>query len=345
MSRSCTLPDLEQFFVPLANGAIECGVCPHHCRLRPGQIGRCGVRVGTATAVEPVRDQGFVAQGMGRVEDHPLFHFHPGMKTLCVGSIGCSAACTFCQNWEIALAPRIDRNWSARPQFDSHAQVIDLALKQGCQALAFTYNEPTIWLEAILELAMRARAAGLSTILVTNGFVTPAALAVLSPHLDAVKLDLKGPDEAFYRKIAGISLAPVLETLRQLRHADVWCEVSTVILPGLNDSPEAVQTMVGLIHATAGAATPWHLMRFFPAYKQQDELPGDLETLRKIRHAALEFGLDYVYISNGPNIPECQTLCPRCQQFLADRRLGRFCTLQSVCPSCGTSIAGVGLAA
>jgi pyruvate formate lyase activating enzyme len=330
--------------VRLADGTIECQVCPHRCRLREGQTGLCRVRVGTASSVEPAPGQGFVAQGIGTVEDHPLFHFYPGLVTLCVGSVGCSAACTFCQNWEIALAPRIDRNWAVQHQFASYDEIFAAATRHNCEALAFTYNEPTIWLEALLELATRARRQGLRTILVTNGFVTSATLALLSPHIDAVKLDLKGPDERFYRKVVGVSLGPVLESLRQLHRAGVWCEVSTVILPGLNDSPAAVRTIAALIRNAASAETPWHLMRFFPAYQQQHEPLGDLQRLVELREEARAAGLPYVYISNAPQSLARQTICPSCQQVVADRRLGRFRALRQRCPTCDAPIAGVGLA-
>ena len=329
--------------LPLEGGRTQCGVCPHGCRLSDGQLGRCRVREGSAAGVRPVAGQGIFARGVGQVEQHPLLHFYPGMRTLGVGSAGCTATCAFCQNWELALAPLIDRRWRAQPLLQAGQPAIDMALQAGCGALAFTYNEPTVWPELLVELAAQAHEAGLHVILVTNGFVTEATLRFILPHIDAVKLDLKGPDERFYQAVAGISLAPVLDTLAQIRAAGIWHELSTVIIPGENDSEADLARMVDHIVRNSGPETPWHLMRFFPAYRMEDRAPGDLATLRLLRHRALDSGLSYVYISNIPNIAEWQTACPQCGQALTQRSWGMPTLLPAACPACGRAIAGRGL--
>ena len=328
---------------PLEGGRAQCGVCPHRCRLGDGQLGRCRVRAGSAAGVRPIAGQGIFARGVGQVEQHPLLHFYPGMRTLGVGSAGCTAACAFCQNWELALAPLIDRNWQAQPLFQAGQSAIDTALQAGCGALAFTYNEPTVWPELLVELAAQAHTAGLYVILVTNGFVTEATLRFILPHIDGVKLDLKGPDERFYRAVAGISLAPVLDTIAHLHAAGVWHEISTVIIPGENDGDADLARMAEHILGSSGPETPWHLMRFFPAYRMEDRAPGDLTRLRLLRDRARGSGLSYVYISNIPNIAEWQTACPRCGRMLTQRRWGMPTSLPAACPSCGMVIAGRGL--
>lgn len=343
--RRMSLPDRSpsQISVDLGDGVAQCQVCPHHCTLRAGQIGRCRVRVGVPPEVRPIDAQAFAARGMGTVESHALFHFYPGMKTLCIGSIGCSAACRYCQNWELALAPRIADQWTIPAAFAPDADIVAIAKEANCGGLVFSYNEPTVWIEAMLDLAKHAQAVGLRVILVTNGFVTETALNLLIPYLDAVKLDLKGPDERFYREVVGIALAPVLATLEQLRTAGVWHEVSTVIVPGVNDSEFAIEQVAKHILRCSGSSTPWHLMRFFPAYRMLDLPPGDLDTLRRLRLTAQEQGITHVYISNVPNIPEQQSYCSSCGSITAVRRPDRFMPLPQRCSMCRTPIAGRGL--
>ncbi|HKP52040.1 MAG TPA: AmmeMemoRadiSam system radical SAM enzyme [Chloroflexia bacterium] len=304
------------------NGKAMCLVCPHGCSLRTNQVGRCGVRVGTlAGEVVPHPAQLVAARGIGNVENHPLFHFYAGMMTLGVGAIGCSAACRYCQNWELALAHKVNRSWNASPVATSADDLIAVAQRRGCGAIAFTYNEPTVWPEAIVEIAGLARESGLRVIIATNGFVTERTLEVIAPYLDAVKLDLKAHNEIFYRRIAGISLQGVLRTLEYLRAHNIWHEVSTVIVPGGNDSPQAVRLMARHILAQSGPETPWHLMRFFPAYEMVEAQSGTLETLRAARSMAMEEGIRHVYISNIPALPERNTYCAQCGALLVVRGL------------------------
>lgn len=327
----------------MSGAAVQCEVCPHGCQLRVGQLGWCGVRVGRPSAVVPIARQAFVARGVGVVEDHPLFHFFPGMQTLCLGAVGCTAHCRYCQNWELALAPRIHPNWAAPPLFPDEATIVEEAQRRGCGALAFTYNEPTVWLEAILSLAQKARRAGLKVILVTNGYLTSTTLEALVPWLDAIKVDLKGADELFYREVVGIPLAPILATLEALRATPIWYEISTVILPTRHTETGASDCLIELLLRVAGADVPWHLQRFFPAYTMRQDEPGDLSELRAIRLRALQAGLRYVYISNVPDIAERATACPSCGQVAAPRRLGASRPLPRHCQGCGADFAGRGL--
>lgn len=328
----------------LNNGQVECQICPHRCRLRVGQVGLCGVRIGGgANSIIPIATQAFVARGKGEVEDHPLFHFYPGMKTLGIGAIGCTAACKYCQNWELALAPRISKSWHTEPAFSSQNKIIEIAKKQGCGALAFTYNEPTVWIEALLDLASQAQTAGLRVILVTNGYITETTLRLLTPYIDAIKLDLKGANDTFYRNIVAIPIKPVIATLEALHRSTIWYEISTVIVPGQNDDPLAIEQMIALLLRVAGPEVPWHLMRFFPAYQMSNTFPGTLAKLTQIRQQALEAGLKYVYISNVPNLTERQTTCPTCQTILSHRQLDDLQPLPKQCPVCNTLIAGRGL--
>jgi pyruvate formate lyase activating enzyme len=298
------------------------------------------VRVGIAGGVEPTTSQVFATHGLTHVEDHPLFHFYPGMKTFGIGTIGCNAACHFCQNWELALVHRTRATWRARAIFNTAEQIVEAALLHGVEAITFTYNEPTVWPEAIISVANAARAAGLRVILATNGFLSSQTLHMLLPYLDAVKIDLKGPDNESYRNLAGIHLEPVLSTMRELRAAGVWLEVSTVVVPVAGDRTIPIAAMAQHILTQTGAITPWHLMRFFPAYRMLALAPGDVEELRVLRSRAMSEGLKFVYIINVPDLPERNTSCPKCGSVVGQRSLGLPSTLGAQCGLCGENIPG-----
>jgi len=286
-----------------------------------------------------------LASGVSAIELHPFFHFFPGSRSFGVGAAGCSAACDFCQNWELALAPRLDAAWQGVARFDSAAQIVCAALENGCGVIALTYNEPTVWPELFLDLAETAHSAGLKVVALSSGFLTATARAFILPQLDALKIDLKGHNQAFYRRHAGIDLRPVLDTLAAALAAGVWCEVSTVIIPGANDTDDAVDSMATHLLDVAGPGLPWHLQRFFPAYKRLNEAIGDREQLRRLRTRAIERGLPYVYLSNLPQDAGRHSFCATCGALVAERSVGRLAPLAAQCYRCGAPIPGRGLIA
>lgn len=320
-----------------------CDVCPRLCHLHPSQHGWCSVRMQLNGAVVPDPRQGWTVASVGHVEDHPLFHFYPGMRTLSVGSVGCTAACKFCQNWELALAPIITSNWSLQRTY-SEDYLLEVAQSRDCGAIAFTFNEAIVWIEGVEQLAKRARDHHLRTILVTNGFLTERTLDRLSPWLDAIKLDLKGYSDDVSIALATIPLAAVLETMDIAKSLGLWLEVSTVIVPEIQHTPAAIAALVDLILAHGGPDTPWHLQRFFPAHDLAHRSAGDVTDLRRIRIQALEMGLKYVYISNVPAIAERSTQCRRCDRVIAVRQNTGAQRLPARCPTCNERFAGVGLA-
>lgn len=338
-------PDKDVHYLlstPLENGATICEVCPHRCTLRQGQVGRCRVRVNRDGRVQPIQSQGLVALGVATVEEHPLYHFYPGMRTLCVGSLGCTAACDFCQNWELALAPHHNLTWPSLMPADA-GEVVRHAQVNGCGAISFTYNEGAVWPEFMSEVMELGRQHGLKNVLVTNGFVSDLTWAILLPWLDGMKIDLKGSNNEFYRCVVGIDLHAVLHSLDLIREHRIWHEISTVIIPGVNDSPEAIEPLVKIILKHSGPNTPWHLMRFFPAYRGLGQPPGDIDDLRRIRQIARGTGLANVYISNVPGVPESSSNCPACSQLLSVRGLGNRTPLPPECLNCGEPICGRGL--
>lgn len=333
----------QQQLSVMSNGRIQCLVCPHMCRLQPGQKGLCRVRIADQDHVHPIIEQIFAVWSTASIEQHSLFHFYPGLKVLSLGSVGCTANCQYCQNWELALSPRYVSQWSLPEQQIVSCDVVELAQRTGCKAIAFTYNEPIVWIEAILSIAQKARQNGLLVILVTNGFITSQALKLMTPYLSAVKLDLKASDEEQYQQIAGITQMPVLETLHQLHAAKVWLEVSTVVVPGLIDSEAVISKMAKQIIDYSSKDTPWHLMRFFPSYMMTDQHIGSLKRLRELRLHAIKEGLSYVYISNVPQISERNTQCSSCQSTIAVRDGSQIIYLPNHCPRCNAQIAGCGL--
>jgi pyruvate formate lyase activating enzyme len=324
--------------------AAACGICPHDCRLLPGERGLCRMRVGAGRQVVPAPDQGIVAAAVGTVEQHPLFHFYPGSRVLSLGWLGCTAACAGCLNWELAAgrAPAACQQIVA-VQPDAQ-QVIAAARTRGCRGIAFTHNEPVVWLEQVGAVARAAKAAGLWVILVTNGYITVKALESVLPWLDAVKIDLKAGTDADYLRLAGIDGAPVLAALARLAGGHVWLELSTVVGSGMNADAPAIRQLAGTIAAIAGTSVPWHLLRFLPAHRLAALPPGSLSGLRNARAEAVAAGLRYVYISNVPGLAERDTACPACGAVLARRGLDYVQPLPAHCPACGEPQPGRGLA-
>lgn len=331
-----------RFFARVDDSISVCEVCPHRCVLRHGQFGLCRVRVNDEGDIRPVSNQVLAAVGVATVEEHPLFHFYPGTQTLCIGSTGCTARCDFCQNWELALAPHFKLSWRAVMSTDA-SEVVRTAIAHGCSAISFTYNEAAVWPELMLEVMKRATDQGLKNILITNAFITEQTWSVILPWLDAVKVDLKGSSSHFYQHVVGIDFRPVLRSLELIRNSTTWLEVSSVIIPGINDSEEDIKAFVDTLIVCVGYTTPWHLMRFFPAHRRINEKPGDLEQLRKIRRFAMDRGLAYVYISNVPNISEANSYCPCCSRVIAERRSQQWTPLPQRCNNCGEQICGRGL--
>jgi pyruvate formate lyase activating enzyme len=282
-----------------------------------------------------------VAVGVDPIEKKPLFHVAPGAIAYSIATVGCPFHCSFCQNWEIAQAPRLGLNLPTR--YLPPTKVVEEALAAGATVVAYTYVEPTVFLEYALDSAREARSAGLLNVFVTDGYATPEAIDLLRPVLDAANVDLKSFDDAFYRKVCGARLAPVLDALRAYRAAGVWVEVTTLIIPGRNDDEGELRALTSWIAAELGRETPWHVSRFFPAHKMLDVPPTPLETLRRVADLGREAGLAHVYVGNAPQLEMENTCCAGCGRVLLERRgyrvidrLGRGGT----CPGCGRRLAG-----
>ncbi|PRP92626.1 Radical SAM superfamily protein [Enhygromyxa salina] len=330
-----------QWWHVLEDGRIQCDVCPRFCKLREGQKGFCFVR--------EARDGGIVLTSYGRasgycidpIEKKPLNHFYPGSSVLSFGTAGCNLGCRHCQNWDISRA-REDRVLAASA---SPTRVAEAAAEAGCRSVAFTYNDPTIFAEYAIDCAIEAHAHGLETVAVSSGYMTPEVLPHFYAHMDAVNIDLKAFTENFYRKTCFAHLDPVLDTLEWLRHeTDVWLEVTTLLIPGYNDSETEVEQLCAWFVDKLGPDVPLHFSAFHPDFKVTDVPPTPAATLRRARAQAKAAGLQYVYTGNIRDTHGQSTYCTHCGQELVGRD-GYAITnwhldAEGRCDACGERVPG-----
>ena len=325
----------------LDDGRLQCDLCPRDCRLHDGQRGACFVRQnigGEMILTTYGRSSGFC---IDPIEKKPLNHFYPGSSVLSFGTAGCNLACKFCQNWDISKSKDMDRLMDqASPEDIARA-----AAERGCQSVAFTYNDPVIFVEYAMDVADACHAHGLKTVAVTAGYMHAAARRDFYAKIDAANVDLKAFTEDFYFKLTGAHLAPVLDTLRYLKHeTKVWFEITTLLIPGKNDSDEEITGLSEWVMRELGADVPLHFTAFHPDYKMMDIPPTPPRTLNRAREIALKTGLQYVYTGNVHDTRGGTTHCPHCRAALIVRdwyRIDRYrVTPDGHCPECGAAVAG-----
>lgn len=331
-----------QLYIRLENRQVLCQLCAHRCKISEGKFGFCGVRQNISGILHTHNYAKLAAVNIDPIEKKPLYHFLPGTLAFSIASLGCNFHCGFCQNWEISqLGPRSLA--LARPLLDFSAdKVIKLAQQNNCRSIAYTYTEPTIYFEFALETAKLAKEAGLRNIFVTNGYMSREAISFLAPYLDAANIDLKFFKESSYQRICSASLSPVLDSIRLLNEAKVWIEVTTLIIPGENDTPEELTAIAKFI-AAVNKDIPWHISRFHPDYKFRDYAPTPERTLKLAYDLGISQGLHYVYVGNFGAWGQ-DTLCAKCQKLLIKR--DGFNILESHlaknrCVFCQTALAGV----
>ena len=326
----------------LDDGRVQCDICPRACKLRPGQRGLCFVRAnhdGAVVLTTYGRSSGYC---IDPVEKKPLNHFLPGTPILSFGTAGCNLACKFCQNWDISKSRQMDTLMDrASPELIARA-----AESLGCRAVAFTYNDPVIFHEYAIDVALACRERGVKSVAVTAGYVCPEPRAEFYAHMDAANVDLKAFTERFYHKVCAAHLEPVLETLLYLRYeTDVWFELTTLLIPGENDSDEEIDAMTGWVVERLGPDVPMHFTAFHPDWKMMDRPPTPPSTLRRARGIALRNGVRYAYVGNVSDRDGSSTYCHACGQRLIERDrysiLGWDVTAGGACGRCGTRIPGV----
>ena len=324
------------------DGIVSCALCHHRCRIKPGRRGCCGVRENQEGMLcSPVYGR-LAAEHIDPVEKKPFYHFLPASRSFSISTVGCNFSCLHCQNYQISQYPQMNQGKiTGLPR--TPEQIVTAAEQSGCQSISYTYVEPTIFYEFARDCMEPARARGLANLFVSNGFMTAECCRELAPLLDGINIDIKAFSEEFYRTICKASLQPVLDTVRLMRELGVWVEVTTLLIPGLNDSSEELAAVASFI-SDVDPAIPWHVTAFYPTYKMLDRKPTPASSLRLARKIGMETGLRFVYQGNIHSGHGENTLCPSCHTELITRTgflLHSNRITEDGCPECGERIKGV----
>ena len=279
------------FYEREAGNRVRCGLCRFRCLIDDGARGICAVRENRGGTLYSLVYGKVCAEHVDPIEKKPLFHVMPGSTTYSIATVGCNFRCRHCQNFAIS---QVDRNAPIRGAEQTPQEIVRRAIGNGCRSIAYTYTEPTIYFEFAYDTAQLAREAGLKNIFVTNGYISKEALATIAPLLDAANIDLKGFSEEFYRDVIHARLSEVLDSIIEYRKQGIWLEITTLIIPGLNDSDAELQGIASFIVANLGIDTPWHVSQFYPTYRLTDHPRTPLATLRKARDIGRTAGLRYV---------------------------------------------------
>ena len=331
------------FYEREGNLQVRCRLCRFNCLIGDGARGICAVRENRGGTLYSLVYGKVCAEHVDPIEKKPLFHVMPGSRTYSIATVGCNFRCRHCQNYSISQA---DRNAPIGGREQTPHAIVQRAIDNGCSSISYTYTEPTIYFEFACDTARLARQAGLKNIFVTNGYISTEALATIAPFLDAANIDLKGFSETFYRDVVHARLSEVLDSIMEYRKQGIWLELTTLIIPGLNDSDGELQNLAEFIVANLGVDTPWHVSQYYPTYLLTDRSRTSVETLRKARDIGLSAGLRYVYEGNVPGEGGENTTCPSCASLLIKRHgyaiQNNRINNNGACPDCGMVIAGIG---
>lgn len=324
----------------LSHRRVQCHLCGHRCVIPEGELGVCHVRQNSGGVLQSLVYGSAISANVDPIEKKPLYHFNPGSQAYSIATMGCNFKCKWCQNWEMAQGPR--HQGLAEVRQTTPEEVVAAAQATGSESIAYTYTEPTVFFEYCYDIARLARAAGIANVFVTNGYMTPEMLAMLHPYLDAANVDLKAFRKSTYHRLVGASLGPVLESMKLLKKYGVWLEVTTLVIPGLNDDREELREIAEFIAGELGVETPWHISRFFPHYQMANTPATPAEIMQTAYELGKEAGLDYVYLGNVGG--ESNTACPACDEILVRRqgyRIEKNNIREGICANCRQAIAGV----
>lgn len=320
---------------------VRCRLCAHRCRIDPGRRGVCGVRENHGGVLRSLVYGMILAENVDPIEKKPLFHLLPGSRSFSIASAGCNFRCAFCQNHEISQMPREEGRIVGRER--TPADIVQMALRSGSQSIAYTYTEPTVYFEFAYDTAGLAREKGIRNVFVTNGYLTGEALDLLAPRLDAANVDLKAFRDDFYHSHCGARLQPVLDSLRKMKELGIWVEVTTLLIPGLNDGEDELRGLADFL-VSLGAETPWHISRFHPQYRMTDTPPTPAGSIHRAEEIGRSAGLKYVYSGNMPGDSGENTRCAHCGRLLISRcgfSIDKVDLNGSACPGCGTQLDGI----
>ena len=330
------------FFKRLDDDQVRCDLCAHRCVIEDGERGFCGVRENRGGVLYSLVYGRAIATHVDPIEKKPLFHYRPGSHSLSVATVGCNFRCRHCQNADLSIRPIENRNIDG--QNVTPGELVAAARRSGCASISYTYTEPTVFFEYALETAQLAAGEGLGNVFVTNGYMTGEALRTIAPVLDAANVDLKAFSEDHYQHVCRARLAPVLDTLRLMKELGIWVEVTTLLIPTVNDSEKELRRIAEFILGL-GPEVPWHISRFYPTYQMSDLPPTSVESVRRGREIGLETGLKYVYTGNLPGDEGESTFCPGCGERVIHRQgyiIGDCRIRQGRCSRCQAVIDGVG---
>jgi len=322
---------------PAADSAVDCFLCAHRCRIKPGQRGICKVRENRDGTLVSLVYGRVIANHVDPIEKKPLFHFLPGTLAYSIATVGCNFQCGFCQNWQISQWPR-GRAGEMPGQRLSPEEVVEEAQRHGCASVSYTYTEPTIFFEYARDTALLAREAGLKNTFVTNGFMTAEAIEAMTGWLDAANIDLKAWRDAFYQKVCKARVEPVKETIRRMHEAGIHVEVTTLLVPGQNDAPDDLRAIAAFL-VSVSPDLAWHVTRFHPDYQDHETPPTPLETIEQAIAIGREAGLRFVYAGNIMGMQD--TVCPSCGATVIERR-GMGVSARrlrgAACDACGAAL-------
>ena len=322
---------------------VHCYLCAHECRIAENKFGLCGVRENIGGLLYTHAYGNLVSANIDPIEKKPLYHFLPGSSSFSVASAGCNFRCGFCQNWEISQAPiKLEQGVSLREDEFTPEDLVDEALGNHCQSISYTYTEPTIFFEYAYDTAKLAKARGLRNIFVTNGYMTKDCLKEISPYLDAANVDLKFFKDDSYKKVCFASLSHVLDSIKLMKESGLWVEITTLVIPGLNDSDEELKDIAKFI-SSVDKDIPWHVSRFHPDYKFNSYLPTPEATLKKAQSIGERAGLNFVYAGNVYGWGN-DTFCPSCKKVLIKRdvfKIMEYNIQANKCVYCQSTIPGI----
>lgn len=328
------------FWEKLGGKSGQCHLCAHECKIPESKFGICGVRQNVQGILYTMTYAQLIAAHIDPLEKKPLYHFLPGSLSYSIAAIGCNFKCGFCQNWQISQASINDGETTPGRQMMPE-QIVAQAKKNNCRSISYTYTEPTIFFEYAYDTARLAREAGLYNVFVTNGYMTRQALETIKPYLDAVNVDLKSYRDDAYRKLCKARLQPVLDTITAMNELGIWLEVTTLVVPGENDTDEELGQIAEFL-ARIDHNIPWHISQFHPDYEFLDHEVTPLVTLMKARELGKRAGLRYIYLGNVQEGTD--TNCYQCHESLIERRsmgVSRLHLKNDRCPACGAGISGV----
>ena len=327
---------------PADGGKTQCGLCNWRCLIDDGKSGRCAVRRNVGGTLYSMNYHKVCSANPDPIEKKPLFHFQPGSRSFSIAAMGCNFRCEFCQNWQVSQAAIDTGHISGQPI--PAERIVDAAVRDGCASIAYTYTEPTIFMELCNDCGRLGKERGLANVFVSNGFMTVEAIDFAADWLNGINVDLKAFTEDYYKRLCKGRLQPVLDTIGYIANqTDIWLEITTLLVPGGNDSDDELKQLADFIVNSAGADVPWHISRFHPQYKYLDSAATPVDSLERAYEIGKSAGLRYVYLGNVPGAKSESTFCYNCGRMLIERVGYRIIANNidnSKCPDCGTEIAG-----